>query len=104
VEGEVATMVLVPRIVDAVTPVPVAAAGGIADARGVVAAFVDRIKGLDPHPMDKAMLPGCTYCNPQIASVGLTEARAKVLGFEIRVKPSLTRKPGSGASDSFVKL
>jgi NAD(P)H-dependent flavin oxidoreductase YrpB (nitropropane dioxygenase family) len=39
VEGEVATMVLVPRIVDAVTPVPVAAAGGIADARGVVAAL-----------------------------------------------------------------
>ena len=42
-------------------------------------------QGPDPHPMDKTMIPGCTYCNPQIASVGLTEAKAKELGFEIKV-------------------
>jgi dihydrolipoamide dehydrogenase len=54
-----------------------------AEHEGVIC--VERIKGLDPHPMDKAMIPGCTYCNPQIASVGLTEARAKELGLEIRV-------------------
>jgi dihydrolipoamide dehydrogenase len=35
--------------------------------------------------MDKAKIPGCTYCNPQIASVGLTEAKAKAAGHEIRV-------------------
>ena len=38
---------------------------------------VEAIKGLHPHPMDKLMIPGCTYCRPQVASVGLTEAKAK---------------------------
>ncbi|MCI0465436.1 MAG: dihydrolipoyl dehydrogenase [Beijerinckiaceae bacterium] len=46
---------------------------------------VEAIKGLGPHPADKLMIPGCTYCDPQIASVGMTEAKAKELGFEIRV-------------------
>ena len=46
---------------------------------------VEAIKGLNPHPMDKHLIPGCTYCNPQVASVGLTEARAKEGGREIRV-------------------
>ncbi|SFK28184.1 dihydrolipoyl dehydrogenase [Methylocapsa palsarum] len=54
-----------------------------AEHEGVVC--VEAIKGLDPHPIDKAMIPGCTYCNPQIASVGLTEARAKEAGDEIRI-------------------
>jgi dihydrolipoamide dehydrogenase len=46
---------------------------------------VEAIKGLDPHPLDKTMIPGCTYCNPQLASVGLTEAKAKELDFEVRI-------------------
>lgn len=46
---------------------------------------VEAIKGMHPHPMDKNLIPGCTYCNPQIASVGLTEAKAKEGGREIRV-------------------
>src|SRR5947207_7120195 len=46
---------------------------------------VEAIKGLKPHPMEKNLIPGCTYCNPQVASVGLTEARAKEQGTEIRV-------------------
>jgi len=46
---------------------------------------VEAIKGMRPHPMDKNLIPGCTYCNPQIASVGLTEAQAKEGGREIRV-------------------
>jgi dihydrolipoamide dehydrogenase len=46
---------------------------------------VEAIKGLHPHPLDKRMVPGCTYCQPQIASVGLTEAAAKEQGREIRV-------------------
>jgi dihydrolipoamide dehydrogenase len=46
---------------------------------------VEAIKGLAPHPLDKAMIPACTYCNPQIASVGLTEERAKELGLEVRI-------------------
>lgn len=54
-----------------------------AEHEGVIC--VEAIKGLDPHPMDKLLIPGCTYCQPQIASVGLTEARAKEGGREIRV-------------------
>ena len=46
---------------------------------------VEAIKGLKPHAMEKSRIPGCTYCNPQIASVGLTEKKAKELGREIRV-------------------
>ncbi len=46
---------------------------------------VEAIAGLDPHPMDITNIPGCTYCRPQVASVGLTEARAKEAGHELRV-------------------
>ncbi len=47
---------------------------------------VEKIAGLpDVHPMDKLKVPGCTYCNPQVASVGLTEAKAKAEGRDIRV-------------------
>ena len=46
---------------------------------------VEKIAGLHPHPLDKLLIPGCTYCNPQVASVGLTEARAKEAGKDIRV-------------------
>jgi len=46
---------------------------------------VEAIKGLKPHAMDKNMIPGCTYCAPQIASVGLTEKKAKEQGREVRV-------------------
>jgi dihydrolipoamide dehydrogenase len=46
---------------------------------------VEAIKGLNPHPIDKLKIPGCTYCQPQIASVGLTEAAAKGQGREIKV-------------------
>jgi dihydrolipoamide dehydrogenase len=54
-----------------------------AEHEGVIC--VETIKGLHTHPMDKAKIPGCTYCNPQVASVGLTEAKAKELGFDIKV-------------------
>ncbi len=53
-----------------------------AEHEGVIC--IEAIKGLDPHPMNKLMIPGCTYCSPQIASVGLTEAAAKEK-FDIRV-------------------
>ena len=47
---------------------------------------VEKIAGLKGvHPMDKAKIPGCTYCHPQVASVGLTEAKAKEAGRDIRV-------------------
>ncbi len=47
---------------------------------------VERIKGLnDVHPMDVTKIPGCTYCYPQVASVGLTEQTAKAAGHEVKV-------------------
>ncbi|MGB8894452.1 MAG: dihydrolipoyl dehydrogenase [Pseudolabrys sp.] len=54
-----------------------------AEHEGVVC--IEAIKGLNPHPMNKLMIPGCTYCAPQIASVGLTEQAAKEKKLEIRV-------------------
>ncbi|WP_029039938.1 dihydrolipoyl dehydrogenase [Cucumibacter marinus] len=55
-----------------------------AEHEGVIC--VEKIAGLDGvHPTDKLKVPGCTYCEPQIASVGLTEAKAKEAGREIRV-------------------
>jgi dihydrolipoamide dehydrogenase len=54
-----------------------------AEHEGVIC--VEAIKGLHPHPMDKRMIPGCTYCTPQVASVGLTEAAAKEQKKDIRV-------------------
>jgi dihydrolipoamide dehydrogenase len=38
-----------------------------------------------PHPLDRSNIPGCTYCHPQVASVGLTEAKAKEAGYKVRV-------------------
>ncbi|MGB2656639.1 MAG: dihydrolipoyl dehydrogenase, partial [Pseudolabrys sp.] len=46
-----------------------------AEHEGVIC--IEAIKGLNPHPMNKFMIPGCTYCSPQVASVGLTEQAAK---------------------------
>jgi dihydrolipoamide dehydrogenase len=54
-----------------------------AEHEGVIC--VEAIKGLEPHPLDKSMIPACTYSNPQIASLGLTEEKARQAGFEIRV-------------------
>jgi dihydrolipoyl dehydrogenase len=54
-----------------------------AEHEGVVC--IEAIKGLNPHPMNKSMIPGCTYCSPQIASVGLTEQAAKEKKIDVRV-------------------
>jgi len=54
-----------------------------AEHEGVIC--VETIAGQHPHAMDKLKIPGCTYCSPQVASVGLTEARAKAAGYDIRV-------------------
>jgi dihydrolipoamide dehydrogenase len=54
-----------------------------AEHEGVIC--VEDIKGLHPHPMNKLMIPGCTYCTPQVASVGLTEQAAKDKKLDIRV-------------------
>ena len=43
------------------------------------------IAGGKPHPIKPSSIPGCTYCNPQVASVGLTEAKAKAAGYQVKV-------------------
>lgn len=54
-----------------------------AEHEGVIC--VEKIAGLHPHAMDKAMIPGCTYCDPQVASVGITEQAAKDAGKTVKV-------------------
>jgi dihydrolipoamide dehydrogenase len=55
-----------------------------AEHEGVIC--VEKIAGVaGVHPLDKLRIPGCTYCHPQVASVGLTEERAKEAGYDIRV-------------------
>ena len=55
-----------------------------AEHEGVIC--VEKIAGLSGvHPLDKSKIPGCTYCHPQVASVGLTEAKAKEAGHDVRV-------------------
>jgi dihydrolipoamide dehydrogenase len=54
-----------------------------AEHEGVIC--VEAIKGLNPHPMNKSLIPGCTYCAPQVASVGLTEQAAKEKKLDVRV-------------------
>lgn len=46
---------------------------------------IEKIAGGSPHPLDPNRIPGCTYCHPQVASVGYTEAQAKAAGFEVKV-------------------
>jgi dihydrolipoamide dehydrogenase len=46
---------------------------------------IEHIAGLHPHPMETSNIPGCTYCRPQIASVGMTEQKARDAGFEVKV-------------------
>ncbi len=54
-----------------------------AEHEGVIC--IEKIAGMDAHPMDKLKIPGCTYCHPQVASVGLTEQKAKDAGHKLKV-------------------
>ena len=54
-----------------------------AEHEGVIC--VEKIAGIDAHPMNRDQIPGCTYCNPQVASVGLTEKAAIDAGYELKV-------------------
>lgn len=69
---------------------------------------VEKIAGLDVHPIDVKNIPGCTYCQPQIASVGYTEQAAKDAGYEIRVGKFPFQASGKasalGHTEGFVKI
>ncbi len=64
-------------------------------------------KDVHPHAMDPLNIPGCTYCRPQVASVGLTEARAKEAGHEVQVGrfpfPGNGKAIAMGETEGFVK-
>ena len=68
---------------------------------------IEQIAGLDPHPFETWNIPGCTYARPQVASVGLTEAKAKEAGHEVRVGKFPLIGNGKaialGEADGFVK-
>ncbi len=78
----------------------------VASAEAVVC--VDKIKGLDVPGVDYEKIPGCTYCQPQIASIGLTEQKAKEQGLEIKIGKFPFSASGkafaSGEREGFVKL
>ena len=86
--------------------VPGPALAHVASAEGITC--VEKIAGHNPEPIDYNNIPGCTYCTPEIASVGYTEAAAKEAGYEIKVgkfpySASGKAKAG-GATTGFVKV
>jgi len=78
----------------------------VASAEGIIC--VEKIAGLKPEPLDYNNIPGCTYCGPEIASVGYTEKAAKDAGYEIKVGKfpfsASGKASAAGAKDGFVKL
>lgn len=69
---------------------------------------VEKIAGKNPHPIDYTNVPGCTYTQPEVASVGFTEKAAKEKGYEIKVGKfpfsASGKASAAGAKDGFVKL
>ena len=78
----------------------------VASAEGIIC--VEAIAGHHPQPMDYNNIPGCTYCSPEIASVGYTEKAAKEAGFEVKVGKfpfsASGKASAAGAKDGFVKM
>jgi len=78
----------------------------VASAEGIVC--VEKIAGLNPEPVNYGNIPGCTYTSPEVSSVGLTEAKAKEAGYEIKVGKfpysASGKASAAGQKDGFVKL
>jgi dihydrolipoamide dehydrogenase len=78
----------------------------VASAEGIIC--VEKIAGHHPEPLDYNNIPGCTYCSPEIASVGYTEEAAKKAGYQVKVgKFPFTasgKAKAAGAPDGFVKV
>ncbi len=78
----------------------------VASAEGIIC--VEKIAGHHPEPLNYGNIPGCTYCSPEIASVGFTEKAAKEAGYEIKVGKfpfsASGKASASGAKDGFVKV
>ncbi|MVZ63290.1 dihydrolipoyl dehydrogenase [Sphingobacterium humi] len=78
----------------------------VASAEGITC--VEKIKGLHVDPIDYNNIPGCTYCSPEVASVGFTEKAAKDAGYEVKVGKfpfsASGKASAAGAKDGFVKV
>jgi len=78
----------------------------VSSAEGAIAA--ERIAGQDVRPLNYDHVPGCTYCDPEIGSVGLTEQEARTRGYDVRVGVFpfgvLGRAKMAGETDGFVKI
>jgi dihydrolipoamide dehydrogenase len=78
----------------------------VASAEGILA--VETIAGKDPRPINYDRVPSCTYCQPEVASVGLTEARARERGYDVKVGkfsiPVLAKAQIVGANEGMVKV
>ncbi|MEZ4938069.1 MAG: dihydrolipoyl dehydrogenase [Crocinitomicaceae bacterium] len=86
--------------------VPGQALAHVASAEGIIC--VEKIAGMHVQPLDYGNIPGCTYCSPEVASVGMTEKAAKEAGYEIKVGKfpfsASGKAKAAGAPDGFVKL
>ena len=86
--------------------VPGPALAHVASAEGITC--VEKIAGLHVEPIDYSNIPGCTYCSPEIASVGLTEAKAIAAGYEVKVGKfpfsASGKASAAGHKDGFVKV
>ena len=77
----------------------------VASAEGILC--VEKIAGMHVDAIDYGNIPGCTYCSPEIASVGLTEKQAKEKGYDIKVGTSFSasgKASAGGTKDGFVKV
>ena len=78
----------------------------VASAEGIIC--VEKLAGQTPEPLNYNNIPGCTYCSPEIASVGYTEKAAKEAGYEVKVGKfpfsASGKAKAAGASDGFVKV
>ncbi len=78
----------------------------VASAEGIIC--VEKIAGHHPEPLDYGNIPGCTYCSPEIASVGMTEKAAKEAGYELKIGKfpfsASGKASAAGAKDGFVKV
>jgi dihydrolipoamide dehydrogenase len=78
----------------------------VASAEGIVC--IEKIAGLNPDPIDYGNIPGCTYTNPEVSSLGLTEAKAKEAGYELKIGKfpysASGKASAAGQKDGFIKL
>ncbi len=86
--------------------IPTPALAHVASMEGIIC--VEKIAGLEPHPLDYSTIPSCTYCQPEVASMGLTEKAAREKGYEVKVGKfpySASGKASAiGKNEGFVKL